>query len=40
MAENGGLNVNDVLNKLRKIHAQDENGKYFGVNVFDEEEPV
>lgn len=40
LAENGGLSVNDVLNKLRKIHAQDEGGKNFGVNVLNEDDPV
>lgn len=32
--------MNDTLNKLRRIHAKDENGKNFGVNVLDEEDPV
>ena len=40
LAENGGLQVNETLNKLRRIHAKDENGKNFGVNVLDEENPV
>ena len=25
---------------MRKIHAQDENGQYFGVNVLNEDDPV
>ena len=37
LASNGGLPVNDVLNKLRRIHTQKKNGKFFGVNVFDDE---
>lgn len=33
LADNAGLNSNDVLNKLRKKHTVDEDGKYFGVDV-------
>lgn len=33
LADNAGLDSNDVLNKLRKMHAVDENGKHFGVDV-------
>ncbi len=40
LAENGGLEVNKTLNKLRRIHAQEENGRFFGVNVFDEDNSV
>jgi T-complex protein 1 subunit eta len=36
LAENGGLQVNDVLNQLRRIHAQETDGQYWGVNVFDD----
>ena len=35
LSENGGLEVNDVLNKLRRIHTQKEDGRNYGVNVFD-----
>merc|ERR1711976_589334 len=33
LADNAGLDSNDVLNKLRKKHAVDEDGKHFGVDV-------
>lgn len=36
LAENGGLPVNDVLNQLRRIHAQETDGQCWGVNVFDD----
>lgn len=36
LAENGGLPVNDVLNQLRRIHAQENDGAFWGVNVFDD----
>lgn len=35
LAENAGLDPNEVINKLRKIHATEANGKYFGVDVND-----
>ena len=37
LAENGGLDVNQTLNKLRRIHAKEKDGNFFGVNVFSEE---
>lgn len=40
LAQNGGLQVNEVLNKLRRIHTKEENGKFYGVNVLDEDNPV
>lgn len=33
LAENAGLDPNEVINKLRRIHAVEENGKFFGVDV-------
>jgi len=33
LADNAGLDSNEVLNKLRKKHAVDEDGKHFGVDV-------
>jgi len=33
LADNAGLDSNDVLNKLRKKHAVDEDGKFYGVDV-------
>lgn len=33
LAENAGLDPNEIINKLRKIHSTEENGKYFGVDV-------
>lgn len=33
LADNAGLDSNDVLNKLRKKHAIDEDGKHYGVDV-------
>lgn len=40
LAENAGFSANDVLNQLRRVHAQDNEGQHFGVNVFDEQNPV
>jgi T-complex protein 1 subunit eta len=33
LADNAGLDPNEIINKLRRIHAVEENGKYFGVDV-------
>jgi len=33
LADNAGLDSNDVLNKLRKKHAMDKDGRHFGVDV-------
>ena len=33
LAENAGLDPNEIINKLRRMHAVEENGKYFGVDV-------
>ena len=33
LAENAGLDPNLIINELRRIHATEENGKYFGVDV-------
>lgn len=33
LADNAGLDSNEVLNKLRKKHAVDEDGKHYGVDV-------
>jgi len=33
LADNAGLDSNDILNKLRKKHAVDDDGKHFGVDV-------
>jgi T-complex protein 1 subunit eta len=38
LAENAGFDSNDIISKLRKHHAADD--KYFGVNVWDEENAV
>lgn len=35
LADNAGLDPNEIINKLRRIHAVEENGKYFGVDVND-----
>ena len=40
LLQNGGLDVNETLNKLRRIHSNEENGKNFGVNVMDDENSV
>ncbi len=40
LLQNAGFDVNETLNKLRRIHSNDENGKNFGVNVNDEENSV
>lgn len=40
LAENAGFSANNVLNQLRRIHSQEEDGASFGVNVFDEANPV
>ena len=37
LAENAGLESNEVMNRLRQKHAVDENGKNFGVDVTDED---
>jgi T-complex protein 1 subunit eta len=37
LAVNGGLEVNKCLNQLRRIHAKEKNGNFFGVNVFGDE---
>lgn len=33
LADNAGLDPNEIINKLRRMHAVEENGKYFGVDV-------
>ena len=33
LVDNAGLDSNEILNKLRKKHTVDEDGKYFGVDV-------
>ena len=33
LAENAGLDPNEIINKLRKIHSVEENGRMFGVDV-------
>ena len=33
LSDNAGLDSNEILNKLRKLHFSDENGKNFGVDV-------
>lgn len=33
LADNAGLDSNDILNKLRKKHAVDKDGRHFGVDV-------
>jgi len=33
LADNAGLDSNDILNRLRKLHYTDDNGKNFGVDV-------
>ena len=35
LAENAGLDPNEIINKLRRIHTVEENGKFFGVDVFN-----
>jgi len=37
LAENAGLESNEVMNKLRQKHAQDELGKNFGVDVWNDD---
>lgn len=37
LAENAGLESNEVMNKLRQKHAVGDNGKNFGVDVNDDE---
>lgn len=33
LAENAGLDPNDIINKLRRIHAVEKDGRFFGVDV-------
>ena len=40
LAENAGLESNEVMNRLRQKHAVDDNGKNFGVNVNDDESGI
>lgn len=40
LAENAGLESNEVMNKLRQKHAIGDNGKDFGVDVTDEDSGI
>lgn len=40
LAENAGLDSNEVMNRLRQKHSQDENGKHFGVDVNNDETSI
>lgn len=40
LAENSGLDANEVMNKLRQKHAQSEQGHSFGVDVWNEENEI
>ena len=40
LAENAGLESNEVMNKLRQKHAVGDNGRNFGVDVTDEENGI